>query len=72
MSAGVFTMDETHLYVGSEPLPRKNGEYTVAPGQYGNIHTLSGASSDSFTVSGLSGNIYVVAHAVTCSTNWPQ
>ena len=66
-----FTMDETHLYVGAEPLPRLNGEYTVAPGQYGNIHTLSAASSDAFTVSGLSGNIYVVAHAVACSANWP-
>jgi hypothetical protein len=67
-----FTMDETHLYVGSEPLPRTNGQYTVAPGQYGNIHTLSGASSDSFSISGLSGDIYVVAHSVTCSTQWPQ
>jgi hypothetical protein len=67
-----FTMDETHLHVGSEPLARKNGEYTVAPGQYGNIHTLTAASTDSFTVSGLSGDVYVVAHAVTCSSQWPQ
>jgi hypothetical protein len=65
-----FTLDETHLYVGAEPLPRKNGEYTVAPGQYGNVHTLTAASSDSFTVSGLSGSVYVVAHAVACSTAW--
>lgn len=70
MSAG-FTMDETHLYVGNAPLPSKNGSYTVAPGQYGNLHTLSAAASDSYTVSGLSGDIYVVAHAVTCSTAWP-
>lgn len=63
MLAG-FTLDETHLYVGGELLPRKNGEYTVAPGQYPAIHDLSGASSDSYTVSGLSGSVYVVAHAV--------
>jgi hypothetical protein len=62
-----FTMSETHLYIGSEPLPRNDGEYTVAPGQYGNIHNLSAATSDSFNISGLSGDIYVVAHAVTCS-----
>lgn len=67
-----FKLDETHLYVGNEPLPRDNGTYTVAPGQYGNIHDLSNATSDSFTVSGLSGSIYVVAHATVCSNSWPQ
>jgi hypothetical protein len=67
-----FTMDETHLYVGSEPLPRQGGSYTVAPGQYGNVRTLSAATSDSYRVSGLDGNIYVVAHAVACSVQWPQ
>lgn len=66
-----FTMDETHLYVGSAPLATKNGEYTVAPGQFPNTRNLTKASTDSFTVNGLSGNIYVVAHAVACSTQWP-
>lgn len=62
-----FTMDETHLYIGNEPYARdKNGEFTVAPGQYGNIHDLQDASSDTFTIGGLSGDIYVVAHAVAC------
>lgn len=62
-----FTMDETHLYIGNEPFARdKNGEFTVAPGQYGNIHDLEDASSDTFTISGLSGDIYIVAHAVAC------
>lgn len=67
-----FKLDETHLYVGNEPLPRLNGEYTVAPGQYGNIHDLANVSADSFTVSGLSGSIHVVAHATVCSSSWPQ
>jgi hypothetical protein len=59
-----YTLDETHLYVGSEVLPRKNGDYTVAPGQYPQIHDLTAAQSDSYTFTGLSGTIYVVAHAV--------
>lgn len=60
-----YVMDETHLYVGSEPLARDvNSEYTVAPGQYPVRHDLTRATSDSYTVSGLSGPIYVVAHAV--------
>ncbi len=60
-----FVMDETHLYVGSEPLARDvKDEYTVAPGQYPVQHDLTAATSDSYTVSGLSGSIYVVAHAV--------
>jgi hypothetical protein len=65
-----FTMDEMYLYVGSEPLPRKNGSFTVVPGQFGYIHDLTDASSNSFTILGLEGNIYVVAHAVTCSSQW--
>ncbi len=61
-----FTMDETHLWAGSTPLALNNGEPTVAPGQYGNSHELSDASSDSFTVNGLSDDIYIVAHAIVC------
>lgn len=67
MNAG-FTLEETHLYVGSEILPRDvNGDFTVAPGQYPTIHEdLGGASSDTYTITGLSGDIYVVAHGVVC------
>jgi hypothetical protein len=71
-----FSLSETHLYVGSDPLAstidRKTGakEYTVAPGQYGNIHDLNAAASDVFQISGLSGPIYVVAHAVVASSTW--
>jgi hypothetical protein len=56
-----YTLDEIHLYVGSEPFPRNNqGNYTVSPGQY----PYSG--EETFTVHGLSGEIYVIAHAVPC------
>jgi len=62
-----YTMDITHLYVGNEPLPtKKNGKYTTAPGLYGNTHDLDGATTDDYEISGLSGDIYVVAHAVVC------
>jgi hypothetical protein len=62
---GAYYMTETHLYIGSEPLARNvNGEFTVAPGQYPTIHgDLASVSSDTYTVTGLSGDVYVVAHA---------
>lgn len=64
MSTG-FTLDETHLYVGNDLLPKNGlGEWTVAPGQYPFIHNLTLASTDTYTVNGLSGSIYIVAHAV--------
>ncbi|MCD4729837.1 MAG: hypothetical protein K8R74_04500 [Bacteroidales bacterium] len=57
-----FTMDENHLFIGEngEMLPRKKGKYTTAPGQF----PYSGQSS--YTIDGLSGDIYVVAHSVVC------
>jgi hypothetical protein len=61
-----YTMDETHLYVGNNVLPKKNGSYTVSPGQYPYSHDLNNAETDQYEVTGLSGAIYVVAHAVVC------
>jgi hypothetical protein len=61
-----YKMDETHLYVGTNPLPKNNGSYTVAPGQYGHSHDLNNASTDSYTITGLCGKIYIIAHAVVC------
>ena len=67
MSAGNW-MTGTHLYVGNDHLPRdKKGNETVSPGQYPYKHDdLDNVTTDSYTVTGLSGNIYVVAHAVVC------
>ncbi len=57
-----FTLAATHLYVGTSNIT------TIAPGQYGITHELSGASTDSFVVNGFNGEpVYVVAHAETCS-----
>lgn len=72
-----FSLNETHLYVGSDILPKHckgspghpnyECDWTVAPGQFPYKHNnLGGATSDSYTVAGLSGNIFVVAHAVAC------
>jgi hypothetical protein len=49
-----FSLDETHTYAGKNMFPTKKGVPTVAPGQY----TIQ---------SNLSGEIYVIAHAVVCS-----
>ncbi len=62
-----YVLDETHLYVGNTIVPYKsNGKPTVAPGQYGNQHSLGGVASDTYTIDGLSGDIYIIAHAVVC------
>ncbi len=59
-----YVLEETHLYIGSDILAEDvNGNPTVAPGQYPTIHdNLGGVGSDSYTVTGLSGAINVVAH----------
>ncbi|MBT8180063.1 MAG: hypothetical protein KJO53_00600 [Eudoraea sp.] len=50
-----YTLEEFHFYAGESELPKKkNGKYTVAPGQYYN----EGSDSD--------GNAYVILHAVVC------
>lgn len=63
-------LKQTHLYVGSDPLPTHNGEPTVAPGQYGNQHGTEAEpiddETDTYTIEGLSGEIYLIAHAVVC------
>lgn len=57
---------EAQLYVGSDKLPRGvKGKYTVAPGQYPLQHGLDNVTSDSFTVTGLTGNPYLVLHLVS-------
>ena len=48
-----YTVEETHTYAGNAMFPTKNGEPTVAPGQYSIAENLDG-------------EIYVIAHAVVC------
>jgi hypothetical protein len=59
------TMTEAHVYVGSDILPTKNGKVTVAPGQFPKGGNFSpGVTTASFTFTGVSGNIFVIAHAI--------
>lgn len=65
-AAAGAVFEETHLYVGMEPLPRdKKGNFTVAPGLYPYSHELNGATSDCYEIDG-TGYVYIIAHAVTC------
>uniref|UniRef100_UPI001F59B73B T9SS type A sorting domain-containing protein n=1 Tax=Aestuariivivens insulae TaxID=1621988 RepID=UPI001F59B73B len=62
-----YVMTEAHVYIGCNPYPMKNGEYTVAPGQYPfNPSNLGIVQNYSVQVTDVSGPIYVIAHAVTC------
>lgn len=62
MNAGC-TMGFTQVYVGSEMFPRDaKGKFTVAPGAYTSIHYVDDVT-DTHTITGLSGNIWVIAHA---------
>lgn len=67
-----YVLKETHIYIGNEPYPmQERGKKlvpTVAPGQYPYKHdNLDGAIIDSYTVDGLSGDIYLIAHSVVCA-----
>ena len=63
-----FVFNETHLYIGESAYPTGNsGKPTVAPGQYPYSHeNLGGATSDSYTVTGVNGGIYIIAHGNAC------
>lgn len=67
-TCGDYKLDEVHLYVGCDPLPKdKDGDYTVAPGQYPKVaENLNGETSYSSKFENLDcpNGIYVVAHAV--------
>lgn len=64
-----YDFNETHVYAGNNDLPVvKQGQKlveTVAPGQYTVTDTLAdGTTRHSVTITGLSGPVYVIAHAV--------
>ena len=62
-----YTMEETHLYIGSLALPSDNGVFTLSPGLYTEIHDgLAGVGTDTYTLTVPEGDLYVVAHAVVC------
>jgi hypothetical protein len=60
-------LSTTHLYVGNDILAKKNNKWTTAPGQFPYKHEgLNGVYTDSYTISGLSGKIYISAHSDVC------
>jgi hypothetical protein len=67
---GDFVLDEEHLHVGTEPLPRgKAGRAMIAPVRYPIVRELDDATHTENRVGGLHGDIYVAYHAVACVTD---
>jgi hypothetical protein len=60
-----YTMSEARMYIGNDILPSSGGDYTVDPADYPYVHAgLGGASTDTFTVNGLSGSVYIIGYIV--------
>jgi hypothetical protein len=60
-----FTMKESRLYIGNDMLPKVGDDFTVDPASYPYVHSgLGAASGDTFTINGLSGNIYIIGYVV--------
>jgi hypothetical protein len=67
MMYGGFGLTETHLWVGKDYLPKKNGKYVTAPGQFGNNHGgLNGAANDTFGPMIMTAPFYIAAHCGVC------
>ncbi|MCD6659130.1 MAG: hypothetical protein LT105_03120 [Lentimicrobium sp.] len=63
----IYRLSETHLHIGNTILPVVRNRFTTAPGQFPYVHgNLGGVISDTYNITGLSGNIYVAAHSVVC------
>jgi len=66
---GDVTLDEEQIYVGSDALARDaDGAMTVSPSDFPIAVDLDAATQSSHTVTGLSGDIHVVYHALACGT----
>jgi hypothetical protein len=65
---GGWILETTHAYVGCEEFARnKQGEFTLAPGQYGSTNDFdpaTGTTISTHTITGLDGcDVYAVIHA---------
>ncbi len=59
-----YGLEETYVYVGSDPLPMVNGNYSVDPEDFNYSHqNLNGATSDMHLIP-TNGEVYVIAYAV--------
>jgi len=60
-----YTMSESRLYIGNDMLPKIEGAYTVDPANYPYKHLgLGAAVTDSYTVNGLSDDIYIIGYVL--------
>ncbi|MGM5471259.1 T9SS type A sorting domain-containing protein, partial [Flavobacteriaceae bacterium LMO-SS05] len=66
-----FGMYEAHLYIGCNAYPKtKKGDDTVAPGQYNfNAGGLVNAKEWNASIDGVSGEVFIIAHAVVSGEN---
>ncbi|MBW6500740.1 MAG: hypothetical protein K0B05_05030, partial [Bacteroidales bacterium] len=66
-----FAASEIHVYIGCEPYPKlKNGKYTTAPGSYTfTAEGLNMVTDLTVDFTGVTGDFYLIAHAVTCQTD---
>jgi hypothetical protein len=58
-----YTMEKTSLYVGNDMLPKDGGTFTIDPDKYPYQHSLSGAVSDTYSLS-VSGDVYLIGYAL--------
>ena len=66
-----YVLNEAHIYVGCEMYPEikqgKKTEQTVAPGQYTFVNSnLNSATGITVNFTDVSGDVYIIVHAVTC------
>lgn len=59
-----YTMSKTALYLGNDMFPKVGGVNTIDPANYPYQHDLCGATTDTYTVSGLSGNIFIIGYVL--------
>lgn len=64
-----YSLKEAQLYVGKDLFPKistgaQAGEFTIAPGKYPYKASNLSGNSYTFTVKDLSGEVYIIAHAV--------
>lgn len=70
VTGNLYTLTETHLYVGNEPYPSNPaGRFIVAPGQYGNQNNHDNVTEFTYEIDNLSGDTYFIAHAVVNGFN---
>jgi hypothetical protein len=65
-TGNLYTLTETHLYVGNDPYPKNegSGKFTVALGKYENTNNHNDVTEYTYEIDDLSGDIYFIAHAV--------